>query len=178
MKTFTIEFPNKKIDATGVYKNYLLNRLNDSYPELSIDGIDGIESENSYQYIGPRDKVGFGLSPTYNVSRYNPYLHGAYTYPFKFEEAKSYNIATNLQRAMKKLHDYAEYVRATNYIRDDIDYMYFGIPVKEHQSYIQIGNIIIPKRKGSYYLGNLSKEQKTTITNIIININNVTNVYE
>lgn len=178
MKTFTIEFPNKKVDATGVYKNYLLNRLNNAYPELSIDGIDGEETENSYQYIGPNNKVGFGLCPTYNVSRYNPCDSCPFTCPFKFEEAKSYNIATDFQRAMKKLNDYANYVRATKNLKDDVDYTYFGIPVKEHQSYIQIGNTIIPKRKGGYYLGNLSKEQKTTITNIIVNINNITNVYE
>lgn len=181
MKTFTIEFPSKKVDAAGVYKNYLLNRLNDSYPELSIDGIDGPETYNSYQYIGPKENVGFGLSPTYHVSRYNPCNSCAgcpFACPFKFNTPKSYNLATDFQRAMKKLDDYAKYVRACREV-DDIDYTYFGIPVKEHQSYIQVGNTIIPKRKnGGYYLGNLTKEQKTTITNIIVNINNITNVYE
>lgn len=177
MKTFTIEFPNQKIDATGIYKNYLLNRLNDAYPDLTIDGIDSEKTTNSYQYIGPRARVGFGTSPLFNVSRYNPCDTCPFTCPFKFNELKNYNIATDFQRAMKKLNDYAEYVRMCKGLENSYDYKYFGIPVKEYQNYIQVGNTIIPKRNGMYCFDNLTKTQKTTVTNVIVNINKITNIY-
>ena len=175
MKTFTIEFPNKKIDATGVYKNYLLNRLNDAYPELTLDGIDGEKTNNSYQYIGPKARVGFGTSPLFNVSRYTG-NYSTLKYPY-YSEPKSYNLATDFQKAMKKLNDYAEYMRMCNNLPDDYDFKYFGIPVKEHQNFIQIGNTIVPKRKGNYYFDDLSSKQRTIVINVIVNINKVTNIY-
>lgn len=174
MKTFTIEFPNKKIDATGNYKNYLLNRLNSAYPEITIDGIDGEESETSYQYIGPGERVGFGLSPIYNVSRYSSAPRYA---PFKWSQPANYNIATDFQRAMKKLHDYAEHLRMINGLEDSYDFKYFGIPVKEYQHFVQVGNTIIPKRRGCYCFDGLTKKQTTNVLNVIININKVTNIY-
>lgn len=166
MKSFTISMPNKKADSTGSYKNYLLKRLIVSYPELTIDGIDSEESAFSYQYIGPNDRVYFGPSICSNcdVSK------GLFYCPF-YKGVENYDMATNFERALKKLNDYCKnkygYKKLYDFKLPD------GTPVKEYQNFIQIGYNLIPKDNMYYYLNHLNKKQENTI-NIFINIiNNV-----
>lgn len=163
MKSFTITLPNKKADARGVYKQYLLNQLNNSYPELTIDGIDGPETETSYQYIGPGERVGFGCNPRYHVSKC--------MCPFN-NNCCNYNLATDFERALKKLHDYAE----MRNLPRGYDYKIGGLPVREYDSYVQVGNTIIPKRNNIYCLENLSPYQRKFVLNFIMVVNKTTTV--
>lgn len=169
MEKFIINLPNKKVDPKGTYKNYLLNRLSNVYPELSIDGVDGPENEYSYQYIGPKDAVAFGFHPLYNVSKFGcPCSKNYYgLYPFK-KDYEEYNIDSEFERAMKKLNDYAK----AQQLPRDYDFVFCGMPVREYQSFIQIGNRIIPKINNKTYLHSLPVEQKTIIINVINEINN------
>lgn len=167
MKSFTISMPNMKADSKGVYKNYLLKRLLLSYPELTIDGIDSSESDYNYQYIGPNDRIIFGPSP-YSRCDISKYCNLRYC-PF-FNITENYNIATDFEKAMKKLDDYYKekygYKKLYDFKLPD------GTPVKEYQNFIQIGYNIIPKDNMYYYLNNLSEKNKTIINNFIVIINN------
>lgn len=168
MKTFTITLPNKKADSEGVYKNYLLKRLLLSYPELTIDGIDSEETENSYQYLGPNSRIMFGANyyskcdvAKYQTCKYCPF----------YEEPKDYNIATSFERAMKKLDEYYKqkygYKKLYDFKLSD------GTPVKEYQNFIQIGYNIIPKNNISYTLNNMKRKDLVIINKFIIAINNI-----
>lgn len=167
MKSFTITLPNSKADSKGIYKNYLLKRLLLSYPELTIDGIDSPESEYSYQYIGPNDQILFGIQP-YSLCDVSKCKNFRYC-PF-FEREENYNIATDFERAMKKLDDYYKekygYKKLYDFKLPD------GTPVKEYQNFIQIGYNIIPKNNMYYYLNNLRNKEKSVINNFIYIINN------
>lgn len=172
MKSFTISLPNKKADVNGVYKNYLLKRLLMSYPELTIDGIDSEETPNSYQYIGPSARILFGANyyskcdiAKYQRCRYCPFFNAQ-------EEPKDYNIATDFERAMKKLDDY--YKQKYGYKKLYDFKLADGTPVKEYQNFIQIGYKLIPKNNYRYYLNNMSDNEKITINNFIIMVNNTT----
>ena len=167
MKSFTISLPNAKADSEGIYKNYLLKRLLLSYPELAIDGIDTEETPNSYQYIGPGQRILFG-SQVYSKADVCKYRKCTYC-PF-YEEPEDYNIATNFERAMKKLDDY--YKRKTGYKQLYDFKLADGTPVKEYQNFIQIGYKIIPKNNIRHTLNNLSDRDKKTINNFIFIINN------
>ena len=167
MKTFTITLPNKKADSEGVYKNYLLKRLLLSYPELTIDGIDSEETENSYQYLGPNSRIMFGANyySKYDVAKYQTCKYC----PF-YNEPKNYDIATNFELAMKKLDEYSKqkygYKKLYDFVLED------GTPVKEYQNFIQIGRTIIPKNNIRYTLNNLREKERIVINNFIIMINN------
>ena len=167
MKTFTITLPNKKADSEGVYKNYLLKRLLLSYPELTIDGIDSEETENSYQYLGPNSRIMFGANyySKCDVAKYQTCKY----YPF-YEEPKNYDIATNFELAMKKLDEYSKqkygYKKLYDFVLED------GTPVKEYQNFIQVGHTIIPKNNIRYTLNNLREKERIAINNFIIMINN------
>lgn len=161
MKSFTITLPNKKSDPKGTYKQFLLNRLNNTYPELSIDGIDGPESGTSYQYIGPNDRVGFGCSPRYHVSKC--------ICPFR-NSCENYSLTNKFEAAMKKLNDYYEAQKLPR----GYDYVIGGLPMREYNSYVQIGNTIIPKRKNTYCLSELSPRQINIVVNAITIINQKT----
>ena len=167
MKTFTITLPNKKADSEGVYKNYLLKRLLLSYPELTIDGIDSEETENSYQYLGPNSRIMFGANyyskcdvAKYQTCKYCPF----------YKEPKNYDIATNFELAMKKLDEYSKqkygYKKLYDFVLED------GTPVKEYQNFIQVGRTIIPKNNIRYTLNNLREKERIAINNFIIMINN------
>jgi len=167
MKTFTITLPNKKADSKGVYKNYLLKRLLLSYPELTIDGIDSEETENSYQYLGPNSRIMFGANyyskcdvAKYQTCKYCPF----------YKEPKNYDIATNFELAMKKLDEYSKqkygYKKLYDFVLED------GTPVKEYQNFIQVGHTIIPKNNIRYTLNNLREKERIAINNFIIMINN------
>lgn len=167
MKTFTITLPNKKADSEGVYKNYLLKRLLLSYPELTIDGIDSEETENSYQYLGPNSRIMFGANyySKCDVAKYQTYKYC----PF-YNEPKNYDIATNFELAMKKLDEYSKqkygYKKLYDFVLED------GTPVKEYQNFIQVGRTIIPKNNIRYTLNNLREKERIVINNFIVMINN------
>ena len=167
MKTFTITLPNKKADSEGVYKNYLLKRLLLSYPELTVDGIDSEETENSYQYLGPNSRIMFGANyyskcdvAKYQTCKYCPF----------YDEPKNYDIATNFELAMKKLDEYSKqkygYKKLYDFVLED------GTPVKEYQNFIQVGRTIIPKNNIRYTLNTLREKERIVINNFIIMINN------
>lgn len=167
MKTFTITLPNKKADSEGAYKNYLLKRLLLSYPELTIDGIDSEETENSYQYLGPNSRIMFGANyyskcdiAKYKTCKYCPF----------YNEPKNYDIATNFELAMKKLDEYSKqkygYKKLYDFVLED------GTPVKEYQNFIQVGRTIIPKNNIRYTLNNLREKERIVINNFIVMINN------
>jgi hypothetical protein len=170
MKAFTITTPNIKCDPKGEYKNYLLKRLVMAYPELTIDGIDTEESPFSYQYIGPNNKIRFGRdyfsrcdAAKYAKCRYCP-----------FEREENYNMATQFELAMKRLDDYAktqrDYAPVYDFRLED------GTPVREYANFIQVGYKLIPKNNFAGYYRSLPKEEKTVINNIIIMVNNSTEI--
>ena len=168
METFTITLPNKKADSKGIYKNYLLKRLLMSYPELTIDGIDSKETDNSYQYIGPNNSVLFGAN-YYSKCDVAKYRECHYC-PF-FNNPKNYNIATDFELAMKKLDDY--YKQKYGYKKLYDFKLADGTPIKEYQNFIQIGHNIIPKNNIYYTLNNMREKDRKTINNFIITINNI-----
>ena len=166
MKSFTIGMPSAAIDSKGIYKNFLLKRLLQSYPELVIDGIDTEETPYSYQYIGPNDKIMFG---PYRYSRCDVSKFKGLRYWFA---PKNYDMATEFELAMKKLDDYYKEM-----MEGEKRYYDFklpdGTPVKEYQNFIQIGYNMIPKKGYRNYFSNLSNKSKTVINNAItIIINN------
>lgn len=169
MKAFTITLPNKKANPNGEYKNYLLKRLLSSYPELVIDGIDTEETPFSYQYIGPNNMVRFGkdLFSNCDVAKYKECKYC----PFKTE---NYNMATQFELSMKRIDDYVkakrEYKPLYDFILDD------GTPVREYNNFIQVGYRLIPKNNLREYYLNLPKKEKTIINNIIVMINNSTEI--
>ena len=166
MNTFTINMPNFKADKKGVYKNYLLKRLLLTYPELTIDGIDTEETPYSYQFIGPNDRIMFG---PYAYSKSDVSKYKTLRYLFN-AEPENYNIATDFERAMKKLDDYYK-CHKNNKCYYDFK-LADGTPVREYQNFIQIGYNLIPKKNYQNYFNNLSKENKTLILNVITIINN------
>lgn len=170
MKAFTITLPNKKANPNGEYKNYLLGRLLSSYPELAIDGIDTEETPFSYQYIGPNDRIRFGADyysscdvAKYKKCRYCP-----------FESGENYNMATQFELSMKRLDDYVKakrnYEPFYDFRLDD------GTPVKEYNNFIQVGYRLIPKNNLRGFYHNLPKKEQTVINNIIVMINNNTEI--
>lgn len=167
MKNFTITLPNKKADPEGVYKDYLLKRLLLSYPELTIDGVDTDETPYSYQHIGPNNRIIFGANyfSSCDVSKYRSCKYC----PFA-EDIKNYDIATDFERAMKKLDEYYKekkgYKKLYDFTLSD------GTPVKEYQNYIQIGYKLIPKNNIRYTLNHLSDKDRKIINNFIFIINN------
>lgn len=171
MKSFTITTPNKKCDATGEYKNYLLKRLITSYPELVIDGIDTEETPFSYQYIGPNNKIRFGAD-YYSRCDVAKYTKCRYC-PFEYEE-ENYNLATQFELALKRLDDYAKAKRDYKALYDFR--LADGTPVREYNNFIQVGYKLIPKNDLRGYFYNLPKEEKTVINNVIIMINNSTEI--
>lgn len=165
---FTVTLPNEKIDNKGVYKNYLLKRLVQSYPELAIDGIDTEENpRTSYQYIGPKDAIRFGAdcySPC-QVAKYNK----CSCCPFA-KKVENYNLATEFELAMMKLDNYAK----TQRVKSLYDFrLPDGTPVKEYGNFIQVGYNLIPKYDRGYF-SNIGKAEKNIINNIIVVINNDT----
>ena len=167
MNTFTISMPKIKADNRGVYKNYLLKRLLLSYPELVIDGIDTEETPYSYQFVGPNDRIMFGPY-AYSKADVSKYKALRYLFNSKIED---YNIATDFERAMKKLDDYYKdrYTNNKCYYDFKLD---DGTPVREYQNFIQIGYNLIPKNGYRKYFDNLSSKNKTFIMNVITIINN------
>lgn len=164
---FTITTPNKKADSKGVYKNYLLKRLLMSYPELVIDGIDTEETPYSYQYIGPNNKIRFGADyySRADVAKYNKCAYCPY--------AENYNLATQFELAMKKLDDYAKTQRNYSPLYDFK--LEDGTPVREYKNFIQVGYKLIPKYDGGYF-ARITPEEKTIVNNIIVMINNNTEI--
>ena len=172
MKHFTISLPNSKVDSKGEYKNFLLKRLLQSYPELVIDGIDTEESPYSYQYVGPSERILFGPCP-YSIADVCRYRNKFQYLPIIEEDnIEDYNIATNFERAMRKLDKY--YKEKYGYKKLYDFKLADGTPVKEYQNFIQVGYNLIPKNNMYNYLNNLSEENKITIINFIVTINNTT----
>lgn len=171
MTSFTISTPNSKCDSEGVYKNFLLKRLLLSYPELAIDGIDSEESPYSYQYVGPSNRIGFG------ASRYSPCDVAKYkkcTYcPFD-NDVEDYNLATDFERALKRLDDYGKMTRGYKPLYDFK--LEDGTPVKEYANFIQVGYKLIPKSNSLGYIRSLPKEDRIVINNVIVMINNNTEI--
>lgn len=170
MKTFTITTPNKKQDSNGKYKNFLLNRLLTSYPELVIDGIDTEETPYSYQYIGPNTKIRFGSdhhSPC-DVAKYKTCKYC----PFAKEE--NYDFATEFELALKRLDMYAKTKRDYKPLYDFL--LEDGTPVREYQNFIQVGYKLIPKNNIRGYYANLPKKEQTVVNNFIIMVNNSTEI--
>jgi len=171
MRHFYIQFPNKGIDKTGVYKNYLLNRLNQAYPELTIDGIDTKETPFSYQYVGPNDILGIGngycsrCDVAGSIMNRYPKLERTYT--------PTYNLATEFQLAMKKLDDYykmkKDYKPLYDFLLDD------GTPVREYNNFIQVGYRLIPKYGSPAYFAKLNTEDRKAVNSIIVVVNKITN---
>ena len=172
MKHFTISLPNSKVDSKGEYKNFLLKRLLQSYPELVIDGIDTEESPYSYQYVRPNERILFGPCP-YSIADVCRYRNKFQYLPIIEEDSiEDYNIATNFERAMRKLDKY--YKEKYGYKKLYDFKLADGTPVKEYQNFIQIGYNLIPKNNMYNYLNSLSEENRITIINFIITINNTT----
>lgn len=168
-KYFTVTLPNKKCDKKGMYKNYLLKRLALAYPELLIDGIDTEETPFSYQYIGPNDKIRFGAD-IYSPCDVAKYYKCTYC-PYKVD---NYNLATQFDLAMKKLDDYAKMRRSCHKPLYDFR-LPDGTPVKEYGNFIQVGYKLIPKYNRNYIIS-MPEEDQAIINNIIIMINNSTEI--
>lgn len=75
----------------------------------------------------------------------------------------------NMFKTFTKNEEYMHYLCSPTY-----DYKIGNIPVKIHGNFIQIGSEIIPKYVDLSYFKKLNNETKTTIYNIIINIENYT----
>ncbi len=181
MKSFYFKLPSKKQDNNGTLKEYIINKIADKYPWLSMDGIDGPKSYSSLQYAGPEDYIAFDASPKYDVCAVRPYSWEqykpscpCYKCPFDiFDTTNKYDLASEFDIAMKKLDEYAY---NKGYYDKGYDYKWFGLPVKAYQNFIQVGNTFIPKKNNTYIIpSDLSIEQKTTINNVIINIYNIIN---
>lgn len=183
MKTFLIGLPEKKQDNKGFLKNYLINKIANKYPWLTMDGIDGPKNEKtSMQYAGPGDYIAFGLSPKYNVSALRPSSWfepckdcPCYTCPFNsVYKYNKYNLLDDFDIAMKKLDEYANSINCP--LDKGYDFKWFGLPVRIYQNFAQIGNTYIPKYNGMFQLpSDLTDKQKENINNVIININIIIN---
>lgn len=168
MKTFTIELPNVKADRKGIYKNYLLNRLAQSYPELIISGMDNQELITSLKYVGPNDKIVIGNNP---FSRAD--VSGCPFYSTCRFAKKDYNIATDFERAMKALDEY--YKEKLGYKKLYDFKLADGTPVKEYQNFIQIGYNVIPKNDIYSTISRMNKKSRMQIINFIMIVNNTIN---
>ena len=87
---------------------------------------------------------------------------------------ENYSLATQFELAMKKLDDYAKLRR--DYRKPLYDFrLPDGTPVKEYGNFIQVGYKLIPKYNRGYIMS-LPREEKTIINNVIIMINNNTEI--
>ena len=172
MKNFSIKFPNKREDSTGVYKNYLLNRLATAYSDLTIDGIDTEEDPfTSYQYIGPSGyvNVGAGFCSRCDISRgYGNNLFERLTYA-----PRVYNAAREFDIALKRLSEYASRQRNYTPLYDFL--LSNGTPVREYKDFIQVGYDLIPKNNAYSYVNRMNARSQTNIINLTVVINNIVN---
>jgi hypothetical protein len=182
MKTFYFELPSKADDNKGFLKNFLINRIAKKYPFLTIDGIDGPKTESSVQYAGPGDYIAFNNEDSvYHVSAVYPDSWfkvseevPCFKLPFETRFVEKYNLLDEFDIAMKKLDAYAKSINCP--LDKGYDYKWFGMPVRVYQNFIQIGMMYIPKKNNIAILpSNMTEKQKTTITNVIININTIIN---
>ena len=83
-------------------------------------------------------------------------------------------MATQFELAMKRLDDYAktqrDYAPLYDFRLED------GTPVREYANFIQVGYKLISKNNFAGYYRSLPKEEKTVINNIIIMVNNSTEI--
>lgn len=172
MKHFSFILPNKKVDDSARYKNYLLSRLATAYPELTIDGIDTEETPFSYQYVGPCGRIRFG-NDYYSRCDVANEVHCPLATNYY---APTYNLCTQFELAMKKLDDYAKMKRNYTPLYDML--LEDGTPVREYNNFIQVGYNFIPKRGSSAYFERMNNLEKSRINNLIIVVNQITNRVE
>ena len=83
-------------------------------------------------------------------------------------------MATQFELSMKRLDDYVKakrnYEPLYDFRLDD------GTPVKEYNNFIQVGYRLIPKNNLRSFYYNLPKKEQTVINNIIVMINNNTEI--
>jgi hypothetical protein len=166
---FTIKFPRKKVDPKGTYKNYLLHRLIDSYPELLIAGIDNNNEYDprGYQYVGPSEEIlivneidrpkGYmnvmGIS---NRFRKNMTRNGV--------NVPEFDLGTEPQKIMAMID---RLIKRQNGYKKLYDFkLPDGTPVKEYDNFIQVGFEIIPKEGTYRFLETLNKTNKKRVTTI------------
>lgn len=172
MKQFTIGLPNAHVDNNGSFKNAILNKIADTFPFFKWDMNN--DKEFDLQYAGPSDRLIFDFNYekpkfyAFNRRFWNPFN------AFKTKKSVEHYNYTDLNRAMYKLHKYAE--EYNDYLNDPgYDYINeYGEPVRIYKHFIQIGDTIIPfKNYGAYFLTPKKKETQkimNTIINIVINI--------
>lgn len=161
MENFIITLPNKNIDPKGALKNYLAEKIITKYPYLSVSGIDKPNNNPGIQFAGPGDAFTFGSSKSHDVS----WIAKPFTY--LVPKAKKYDLYDNFYEAMAAIDNYAK----RNENKDILDGYIFGKPYRIYDSFIQIGNEIIPKYNRSYF-ESLSTPKKNVINLVITNITN------
>lgn len=160
---FIIELPNKEIDNTGTYKNWLLNdTVFKKYPYLKSDATHSpTPLYRDISYAGPLDGILFDSKTAYDMT----YLPKSLLSSGYYSKTPKYNLYYDYDKIEKLLADYAR----SKYVEDPYDFTINGIPVTICGTYIRIGNSIIPKGAGFGYFNSLTPEIKKEI-NIVINI--------
>lgn len=162
MKTnFIITLPNKTEDPKGILKNFLAKRIMNKYSHLTVAGIDNPINAYGIQYAGPKDAFTFGASDKHDVSWI------AEAFADRVPTYKNFNLYSEFFSAMDALDKYAKSEKAK---KDNFDGMLFDKPYKVYDSFVQIGNKIIPKYNESYFNNNFDDDYKTDLTLITIKI--------
>lgn len=162
MKNFIITLPNKDKDPKGSLKNFLAEQIITKYPYLSVAGIDKPNNNPGIQFAGPGDAFTFGASRTHDVSWIaKPFVRAV-------PKAKTYDLYDNFFEAMQAIDSYA----SRNEDKDILDGYIFNKPYRIYDSFIQIGNEIIPKYNRNYY-NSLPSAQKNVLNLVIVNITNI-----
>lgn len=184
MKQFTITLPKQSIDFAGTLKDRILKAAAEKLPFAKWYGVNTKENDPLFDisYAGPKDKLCFGINSTAEFSALNPRFwkgnENKYTCPKQFTvrtpKVKNYDAFSELDLALKRLQEYADFLEDKE--RDPgYDFLFYGVPVKIYQKFIQFGNEIIPTSDMSFF----KREEQAPVINLIINISHsetITNI--
>lgn len=171
MKRITIGLPNTSVDNNGSFKNDILNKIADTFPFFKWDMDDNKETD--LRYAGPCDRLIFDFDNHPKFYAFNRRFWNPFNL-FKTPKIVEHYTYSDLNRAMYKLHKYAEQYQ--DYLNDPgYDYINeFGEPVRIYKHFIQIGDTIIPfKNYGAYFLSPKKKETQKIMNTIINIVNNI-----
>lgn len=178
MKRFYIELPSKEQDNKGALKDMLVKNILTRFPFLSVDGVDTpLNKRSSVQYAGPGDFITFGDSPIADVAAKRK--RRSFWDIIRGEKAMivnntpKINLYDDFDEAIERLEQYAEEKKIK--LDKGYDFKWFGKPVRFYQNFVQIGNEIIPRYNNRSYFDMLDDERKASITNVIVQINLITN---
>jgi hypothetical protein len=185
-KSFAVTIPKANVDPYLIYKQALVNKLIEKYPQLTVAGLDapfyttgGVEIKG-INYAKPGHTITFGTSKSFDVNwvKNNNFLQGNVpVHDLKNEWNTVMDKLEAFAEARKPKQSYNPYIRTyssgCSCFKSNMpaNYVYVaGNLVEIYDNFIKVGYTIIPRYAKPETFSRYTSYQLETIKTIVVTI--------